>query len=509
MGSATIPPPAGRRLRVVLLLRSLGYVRLFDPVIRGLLARGHEVHLLHERDAYTGPERAWLLALEEEPGFTWTLTTTLYQGGWAALAKLLRRSADYVHFLGPGFRGAEALVGRAESRAHPHVRRLLRLRVLRLEPVRSRVARLLDLVERALPRSRELEAELGALRPDVLVLVPHLMPGGRHSEYVRACRDLGIPTCVCIASWDNLSSKQLLRDPPDRVVVWNRFQRDEAIRLHAVPEDRIVITGAQSFDQWFERVPSDRETFCRRVGLDPHRPFVLFVGGALFPGAQTEAEYVANDWIPELRSEPRLADLQVLARPHPRRREEWSAVSFEELADVSVWPSPADVSMPVDEETRADFFDAIHHSAAVVGINTTAMIEAAAVGRPVHALRAAAFSDSQDGTYHFDYLLEVGGGLVTTAATAEEHHEQLLGSIEGLDEGWEARRAGFLGEFVRPHGLEVSALPLLLEAVEELAGRAPAAPERESLAVRLLRPALRIGFEVARRGRRLLVRPVG
>ncbi len=495
--------PGGSRLRVVLLLRSLGYVRLFDPVIRGLLARGHEVHLLHERDDYTEQEKAWLRALEREPGFTWTLTTTLYRGGWAEVAKLLRRSTDYIHFLGPGFRGADALVSRAESRAHPRVRRLMRLRALRAEPIRSRLWRMLDLIERSLPRSRELEAELAALEPHVLVLVPHLMPGGRHSEYIRACAMLRIPTCMCIASWDNLSSKQLLRDAPDRVVVWNRFQRDEAIRLHAIPEDRIVLTGAQSFDQWFDRVPTDREAFCRRIGLDPIRPYVLFVGGALFPGADTEAEYVRSVWIPELQADPRLAGLQVLARPHPRRREQWAAVSFQGLDHVRVWPSPSLVSMPVDEETRADFFDAIHHSAAVVGVNTTAMIEAAVVGRPVHALRAPTFSDSQGGTYHFDYLLDVGGGLVDSAETAEEHRDQLLDSIEGRDDGWEARRIRFLVEFVRPYGLEVAALPLLLASIEDLAERPSIQRPSESLAVRLLRLVLRGGFAVARRGRRL------
>ena len=149
------------------------------------------------------------------------------------------------------------------------------------------------------------------------------------------------------------------------------------------PTSESSITGAQSFDQWFDRAPGGREEFCARVGLDPNRPYVLFVGGALFPGTQTEAEYVANVWIPELRADPRLAELQVLVRPHPRRRAQWADVPFDGLAGVSVWPPADRVSMPVDEETRADFFDSLAHSDAVVGINTTAMIEAAAVGRRV------------------------------------------------------------------------------------------------------------------------------
>ena len=41
---------------------------------------------------------------------------------------------------------------------------------------------------------------------------------------------------------------------------------------------------------------------------------------------------------------------------------------------------------PVDTASRADYFDSIYHAAAVVGINTTAQIESAIVGRPVHTL---------------------------------------------------------------------------------------------------------------------------
>ena len=226
-----------RKLRVVFLLRSLGYVRLFDPVIRGLLERGHRVHLLHEREKYTEQELGWLRELEQQPGFSWSLTDALYHDRWAGLANVLRRTTDYVHFRGPAFAGASPLVTRAEGRAHLPAQRLMRSRFMRIEAVRRTFWLLLDALERSLPSNRDLEAELRELAPDVLVLVPHLMPGGRHSEYVKAARATGIPTCMCIASWDNLSSKQQLRDVPDRVVVWNRFQRDEAVRLHGMPDE--------------------------------------------------------------------------------------------------------------------------------------------------------------------------------------------------------------------------------------------------------------------------------
>jgi hypothetical protein len=40
---------------------------------------------------------------------------------------------------------------------------------------------------------------------------------------------------------------------PDKVIVWNATQRDEAERFHGIPAERVVVTGAQCFDQWCDR----------------------------------------------------------------------------------------------------------------------------------------------------------------------------------------------------------------------------------------------------------------
>ena len=66
---------------------------------------------------------------------------------------------------------------------------------------------------------------------------------------------------------------------------------------------------------------------------------------------------------------------------------------------------------PIDPDNRADFFDSIYHSAAVVGINTSAMIEAAIIGRPVFSMLAEEFAGTQEGTIHFHHLLPENGGL--------------------------------------------------------------------------------------------------
>jgi hypothetical protein len=48
---------------------------------------------------------------------------------------------------------------------------------------------------------------------------------------------------------------------------------------------------------------------------------------------------------------------------------------------VGIWPRAG--ANPVDSEARADYYDSMFHSVAVVGVNTSALIESGIVGRPV------------------------------------------------------------------------------------------------------------------------------
>ena len=94
-------------------------------------------------------------------------------------------------------------------------------------------------------------------------------------------------------SWDHLSSKAIIRDVPDGLVVWNEAQKREAMEMHGVPAERVVVTGAQCYDAWFGRTPSrSRLEFVRHVGLTDERPYVLWACSALLPGSPPEPEVV-------------------------------------------------------------------------------------------------------------------------------------------------------------------------------------------------------------------------
>jgi hypothetical protein len=234
------------------------------------------------------------------------------------------------------------------------------------------------------------------------------------------------------------------------------------------------------------------------VGLDPERPYVLYTCFSPFKGGVGEAGFVAR-WIEQLRScgDPRLERAGILIRPHPKRVAQWRDVDLSGLENVVLWPR--ETKLAGDVETKQGLYDSIHHSAAVVGINTSAMIEAGIVGRRVHTILAPEYWTSQLGTFHFPYMLEVGGGLVAVARSFGEHCAQLSATIADPERaGVESR--GFVEDFIRPFGIDEPATPRWVDAVESLG---PAStPRIEGLS---LKPVVRRALEpVAMRARSAL-----
>jgi hypothetical protein len=78
------------------------------------------------------------------------------------------------------------------------------------------------------------------------------------------------------------------------------------------------------------------------------------------------------------------------------------------------------------------------------------------------------FHDNQDGTAHFRYLLQIGGGLLHVARDRAAHVAQLGEALRRPVTAEHPHRA-FLEAFVRPHGLDRAATPEFVRAVEDLA----------------------------------------
>ena len=465
-----LPPPLNRhktRKRILFFLNYPGYLRYFDGVIRELADRGYTVLLVFDR-----PEKQeeGLRALDDMPDTVRVVGRTPRRDDlMGPVARGLRGTADYARYLHPRFAGADYLRDRRRKALDLAPRMALLGRISRAPAwAADLLVSLLRTAERSIPSDIETGRFIASHSPDLVVVSPLVSEASPQTDIVKSAQALGLPTALCVASWDHLTTKGMIRVLPERVIVWNEIQAREAAQLHAVPEDRVVVTGAQPFDRWFHRRPhTTREAFCARVGLPADRPYILFVGSTAGISRPDEEELFVRRWIAALRlsDDPVLRDAGVLIRPHPYNPGTWSAADLSDLGHVAVWPRGS--ANPVDEDDRHDYFDSMYHAAAVVGINTSAMIESAIIGRPVHTIRSDDFSRTQGGTLHFHYLLPENGGFLRVATTLEEHVTQLAGTLHDAEAAG-AELTSFVSTFLRPHGIDRSCTPILADALEAI-----------------------------------------
>ena len=484
-------------LRIFLSVQHLGSFLVYEPVVRELAERGHTIHLAVSRAESLGWEKTLEGVLADYPEITWSWLSPSpsASGFWFELAKTIRLWADYLRYFDPYYANAPKLKARAEERVPPGLVRLAQRPAFSEPSTRERILRGLRTIERSLPTVDEIRQQLREFKPDVVLITPLVYLGSWQFEVLRAAQAEGLRTGFAVGSWDHLSSKALVRDVPQRVFVWNETQKAEAVRLHGVPPARVVVTGAQCYDQWFGRQPiRSREEFCALVGLPADRPIVLYVCSALFWGSPVEAEFVRT-WIRSLRSseDADVRSAAILIRPHPARMAEWKSIDLGEFDHVALYGSN-----PMDASSREDYFESLFYSRAVVGLNTSAFLEAAIVDRPVHTVLTPEFAENQTGTLHFHYLLNVGGGVLQTSTTFEQHHSQLGASLRrpAAAPGANPR---FVEDFIRPRGLRTPATLVFCDAVDDLA-KLPAPPPEHTLPhLLLLRWAVYPVFRILQR----------
>ena len=441
---------AGRRLLVV--TRDLALLRgHYEDVLALLATSGVAVRIRYlNEQGLTAESFASIMRARGAEVFLEPLARPK-RGAGDRLALRLRQLTNLLRFSHPDYRNRDWLREIKFVRAAPGPRRWAeRLGRTGASGAAMRVASYVDGI---LPPAKPARDVVAAERPDAVVAVP-VIRTPEFVDYLKAGSWQGIPTASWIQSWDNLSSKGLLHFRPDRVFVWNSTQKDELARYHGIPEGNVCVTGAQTFDHWFGDEPaSTREDFCARNGLDPALPIVLYLASS----RQLEpppGEFFAR-WLAALRSsgDPALAGASVLARPHPTDVDPWLELALDEpLLAISPGTAEAPINSP---EFRRRYRDELHHASVAVALNTSGMIDAAIFGKPVCTIELPEFAFGQRGTIHFEYLSTVGGGLLHTAPSLDEHVAQLEALIGREPSERDERSDRFVRAFIRPHGLDV------------------------------------------------------
>lgn len=444
--------------------RSVFHFTYYESLIKALCDRGHHVEVLFdEKWSNSQPDEALkIFCTHKYKEFSWRWSarrTGLMRNQLFGLRELYSYSS---YLQRP--EQSDFYLNRWRNYLPPSVRKIVAKPLANLLLASGLASKLFSIFESLYPASPEIIADICKSKPDLIIASPGNMRFDEEIEYIKAGKALGIPTAILVLSWDNLTTKGLFHIKPDLLLCWNQAHADEATAVHGIDPDRVLQIGSTFFDKWFDadRLMLGRKTFCERVGLDPERPFFLYLGSS--SNIAHDESWLAEEVYEAMRKhpDPVLASAQLLVRPHPANAKNYSRLEGSE--GLAIWPKTG--TLPESDEAQSDFINSVRHAVAAMGINTSGMMDNIILGRPCIALMTERYVKTQDKAVHFGHLYK--SGSLEIARDGASCADLLSGLLDGHDEKGGVRDA-FVQQFFRPYGLAHSAGKLGAMALESLA----------------------------------------
>jgi hypothetical protein len=365
-------------VRILFAALHYGYFRNFESVVDELARRGHDVHLTAERQdsALGGREIVERLAARHA-----TVTFGMMPRRERAYSSWLRRFASRsttCATFGPSTRTRRRCGGGRAFAPREGLIKVLRAPGMRAAGGRRLIARLLDRVDRALPPSPAIERFVDEQHPDVAIITPLVgVVASSQLDLLRSVRARAPARgrlCLELGSSVEQGHHPRRARPPVRLERRPEARGARDARRAAGPRRRHRRAVLRSVVRSAALAHARRVRPSRRpAGRPALRALGLF--GAL-PGKPVGGRIRdAVGEVPARRPAPRKrarAD-----SPASLARERMGRRRLADGAGVAFWGGN-----PVDDQSRADYFDSLYHSAAVVGLNTSAFIEAGIAQAP-------------------------------------------------------------------------------------------------------------------------------
>jgi len=449
-------------MRILFIIRSVDYVHYYRSIIETLCEHGHNVNLAFDRGWSRGANLAPLeLLIHTHSNLAWEWAPRRI-GWWRSVIFTSRELRTYRRFLLNADQSVYyrdrwlkylPWVVRGVIKYIPGIQMLLRTRF---------AEHCLAGVERVTKPAKNIVTYIQEKKPDLVIATPLNQRFSEDIEYVKAAKALGIKTTGSVLSWDNLTTKGLIHVWPDLLLVWNETQVKEAWEHHGIPKERTHIIGAPVFDQWFSgmKPSASREEFCNKHDINPAHPYLLYLGSSR--NISHNETWVVEKIRKELdrSSDEQIRAMQIVVRPHGS-----NYAIYENLQIPGVIVVPKKGTLPSTTEAFQLSYDSMYFSEAIVGINTSAMIEAMIIGKPIFAMMIDQYRKTQLEAQHFRQLLD------TRALVSVHTGEELLGALSKVlhnEDPTYNERQTFIRTFIRPHGLEKSAGEHAVDIIETM-----------------------------------------
>lgn len=201
--------------------------------------------------------------------------------------------------------------------------------------------------------------------------------------FIKAAKRFGVFCLSMPKSWDTVG-RLFFRAPSDIIIVNNKFMKDWIVNEQGLPAESIYICGIPQFDIHENKKNFlSKDEFCKETGLDSSKPNILFA---------SEGKWIWWDWayIEELIEKYRILDrYNLILRPHFSNLEEKLYDRFRSYKGIYVDDSHIRITKSFGDrwdptkENMEWFTQVLHSTDAVIAFNSTVVLDAFAMNKPV------------------------------------------------------------------------------------------------------------------------------
>lgn len=275
------------------------------------------------------------------------------------------------------------------------------------------------------------DAAFGKYRPD-LVFATNMIHG-TSVALIKAAKRRDVPNIGMTKSWDNFTSKTLLRTKPSLLIVNNPLTCREATDIGDMNPKNVVVVGLPQYDDYLKsELHLAREEFFERFKLDPSKKLLTyFMGGPL-------AIHDPRDHVKMLSAAiimGKLPPATVFVRSHPKY--EVSLDELKSLPHVKIHMPGQEIrgikgDREFDMEDLKVLISTLYWSDVTMNTGSTMTIEATIFDKPVILIGFDGYTrkphyESIDHTMditHYRYLVDTG------AAWRVKNEEELVTAVK-------------------------------------------------------------------------------
>ncbi|MDP2696312.1 MAG: CDP-glycerol glycerophosphotransferase family protein [bacterium] len=233
-------------------------------------------------------------------------------------------------------------------------------------------------------------------KPD-LVIAPDIM-FGPDVAVLRAAKRKDIPTLGMVRSWDNLTSRGIIRSLPDKLIVHASFMKKEAVKYSGMKPENVLVLGIPHFDLYFQQHQVSRDEFYKSLNIPTDRRLVLCA-----PFFDTYSHQsglnIVNGLVGAIKSGKLPADIHLIVRYRPESMSDDDSQAEKDLEATGyatvTKPYAHSFSVIADgrpefEYSQADldlFYNSLYFSDVTINTISTLTVDAIALDKPVINVR--------------------------------------------------------------------------------------------------------------------------